>query len=336
MSEPILQITNLKKYFEISEGLFSEPKYVKAVDDVSFDLDKGEAISLVGESGSGKTTLGMTILRLHDATDGKIIFDGKDITNLNSNELMWYRKKAALVQQDPFGALPSFMSIRRVLEEPLIIHKLGDKEERIEKVNKSLEEVRLTPIEDFAPKYPHMLSGGQLQRVAIARALILDPELVIADEPVSMLDASVRIEILTLMRELQEKKRISFLYITHNLALTKYFSERLFIMYAGKVVEAGNIKEVIEEPLHPYTEALMKAIPDPDPDNRHKIRKIPKGEPPSLLSPPEGCRFHPRCQYYMPEVCKQEPPVHHRKKEGFALCWLYEKGRSLNYNNELN
>lgn len=336
MSEPILQITNLKKYFEISEGLFSEPKYVKAVDDVSFDLDKGEAISLVGESGSGKTTLGMTILRLYDATDGKIIFDGRDITNLSSNELMWYRRKAALVQQDPFGALPSFMSIRRVLEEPLIIHKLGDKEERIEKVNKSLEEVRLTPIEDFAPKYPHMLSGGQLQRVAIARALILDPVLVIADEPVSMLDASVRIEILTLMRELQEKKGISFIYITHNLALTKYFSERLFIMYAGKVVEAGNIKEVIEEPLHPYTEALMKAIPDPDPDNRHKIRKIPKGEPPSLLSPPEGCRFHPRCQYYMPEVCKQEPPVHPRKKEGFALCWLYKKGRTLNYNNELS
>lgn len=334
MSKPILQVANLKKYFEISEGLFSEPKYVKAVDDISFTLEKGEAISLVGESGSGKTTLGMTILRLHDPTEGRILFDGEDITSLSQAKLMWYRKKAALVQQDPFGALPSFMTIRRILEEPLIIHKLGNSGERFEKVNKALEEVRLTPIEDFAPKYPHMLSGGQLQRVAIARALILDPELVIADEPVSMLDASVRIEILTLMRELQEKKNISFIYITHNLALTKYFSERLFIMYAGKVVEAGVIKEVINEPLHPYTEALMKAIPDPDPENRKKIRKIPEGEPPSLLSPPEGCRFHPRCSYFMPDVCKQEPPIEIRNKDGFTLCWLYKKGKSLNYNIE--
>jgi peptide/nickel transport system ATP-binding protein len=329
VGEAFLTVSNLKKYFEISEGLFSKPKYVKAVDDVSFKLDRGEAISLVGESGSGKTTLGLTILRLYDTTEGSITINGEDITNKTQKELMWYRREAALIQQDPFGALPSFMTIRRVIEEPLIIHNYGNGEERREKVNKALEEVRLTPIGDFAPKYPHMLSGGQLQRVAIARALILDPELVIADEPVSMLDASVRIEILTLMRELQEKKDISFIYITHNLALTKYFSERLFIMYAGKVVESGDIKEVIDNPLHPYTEALLKAIPDPDPENRKKIREIPKGEPPNLVSPPKGCRFHPRCAYFMPDVCVNDPPEYRRGENGLALCWLYEKGRTL-------
>ncbi len=321
-SSPLLAVKGLKKYFEISRGLFSEPDYIKAVDDVGFDLEKGEAISIVGESGSGKTTLGKTILRLYEPTGGTIEIKGRDITHLGQGDLMWYRLESSLIQQDPFGALPSFFTIYRILEEPLIIHKIGDREERGERVHRALEEVRLTPIEDFASKYPHMLSGGQLQRVAIARALILDPELVIADEPVSMLDASVRIEILKLLRELQERKGISFIYITHNLALTKYFTERLFIMYAGKVVEAGAIRDVIDKPLHPYTEALLKAIPDPNPDNRKILREIPKGEPPNLISPPPGCRFHPRCPHAM-EICKTDPPSVERDGEGFMLCWLH-------------
>jgi len=288
--EELLEVENLRKWFELRKGLFSSPLYVKAVDGVSFKLKKGEAISLVGESGSGKTTLGKTILRLYEPTGGTIKIKGRDITHLKSNELMWYRRETALIEQDPYGALPSFFSIHRILEEPLIIHKFGNAEERRKRVREVLEEVRLTPIEDFAPKYPHMLSGGQLQRVAIARALTLRPELVVADEPVSMLDASVRIEILNLLRELQEKRKISFIYITHDLTTTKYFSEKLFIMYAGKIVEIGDMLKVVHNPLHPYTEALLKAIPDPDPRNR-----------------------------------EEEPPVFEPENGRFVLCWLHAK-----------
>ncbi|MCD6357699.1 MAG: ABC transporter ATP-binding protein, partial [Thermoproteales archaeon] len=307
MAEPLLRVENLCKWFEVRRGLFSKPLYLKAVDNVSFELMRGEAVSLVGESGSGKTTLGRTILRLLEPTKGRIIFDGKDITHLRPKELMWYRREASLVQQDPYGALPSFMNIYRILEEPLLIHKVGDREERRERIFKALEEVRLTPVEDFAFKYPHMLSGGQLQRVAIARALILRPKLVIADEPVSMLDASVRIEILTLMRELQEKRRISFIYITHDLSTTRYFSEWIYIMYAGHLMEIAPTKELISNPQHPYTQALLAAIPDPDPENRKRFRKVPPGEPPSLINPPPGCRFHPRCPYAM-DICRREEP----------------------------
>jgi len=308
MKENLLEVENLRKWFGLKKGMFSNPLHVRAVDGVDFSLGKGEAISLVGESGSGKTTLGKTILRLYEPTEGKIIFKERDISNLDQKELMWYRREAALIEQDPFAALPSFFTIHRILEEPLIIHKMGNKEERRKRVHEALEQVRLTPIEDFAPKYPHMLSGGQLQRVAVARALTLDPELVIADEPVSMLDASVRIEILTLLRELQEKMKISFIYVTHDLATTKYFSERLFIMYAGKIAESGDIREIISQPLHPYTQALLKAIPDPDPGNRKILRDIPPGEPPNLINPPSGCRFHPRCPYAT-ERCREEEPL---------------------------
>ncbi|RJS76026.1 ABC transporter ATP-binding protein [Candidatus Bathyarchaeota archaeon] len=323
--EELLEVENLRKWFELRKGLFSSPLYVKAVDGVSFKLKKGEAISLVGESGSGKTTLGKTILRLYEPTGGTIKIKGRDITHLKSNELMWYRRETALIEQDPYGALPSFFSIHRILEEPLIIHKFGNAEERRKRVREVLEEVRLTPIEDFAPKYPHMLSGGQLQRVAIARALTLRPELVVADEPVSMLDASVRIEILNLLRELQEKRKISFIYITHDLTTTKYFSEKLFIMYAGKIVEIGDMLKVVHNPLHPYTEALLKAIPDPDPRNREILRDVPPGEPPNLVNPPSGCRFHPRCPYKMDICQKEEPPVFEPENGRFVLCWLHAK-----------
>ncbi|KYH42164.1 MAG: peptide ABC transporter ATPase [Candidatus Bathyarchaeota archaeon B26-2] len=323
--EMILTVEDLRKFFELRKGLFSKPVYVKAVDGVTFTLKKGESISLVGESGSGKTTLGKTILRLYEPTKGKIIFKDKDVTHLSSESLMWYRRETSLIQQDPYGALPSFLPIRRIIEEPLIIHKIGDKSERLKRVYDALSAVRLTPVEDFASKYPHMLSGGQLQRVAIARALVLEPELVIADEPVSMLDASVRIETLTLLRNLQETRKISFIYITHDLATTKYFSERLFIMYAGKILESGNIRDVIMKPLHPYTQALIKAIPDPDPENRKVLRDVPPGEPPNLIHPPSGCRFHPRCPYVM-DICRvEEPPIVEREKEGFVACWLHAK-----------
>lgn len=323
-NEELLRVENLRKWFELRRGIFANPLHVKAVDGVNFELKKGEAISLVGESGSGKTTLGKTILRLYEPTEGKIVFKDRDIAELDSRDLLWYRRETALIEQDPFGALPSFFSIYRILEEPLIIHKIGNKEERLKRVHEALEEVRLTPIEDFAPKYPHMLSGGQLQRVAVARALTLRPELVIADEPVSMLDASVRIEILTLLRELQEKMKISFIYVTHDLATTKYFSERLFIMYAGKVVESGDIRDVILNPLHPYTQALLKAIPDPDPENRKILRDIPPGEPPNLINPPVGCRFHPRCPYAT-DRCEKEEPLLTEISDRMVACHYADK-----------
>jgi peptide/nickel transport system ATP-binding protein len=240
---------------------------------------------------------------------------------------MWYRRETSLIEQDPYGALPSFFTISRILEEPLLIHKFGKSDIRQKRVQEVLREVRLTPIEDFASKYPHMLSGGQLQRVAIARALTLGPELVVADEPVSMLDASVRIEVLNLLRELQEKKGISFIYITHDLSTTKYFSERLFIMYAGKIIEWGSIRQVINNPIHPYTQALLKSIPDPDAENRKIFRDVPPGEPPDLTNPPLGCRFHPRCPYKM-EICDKEDPLQSEpENKHFTLCWLYRENK---------
>ena len=317
-----IAIKNLQKWFELRRSLFANPVYLRAVDGVSLNIDEAEAISLVGESGCGKTTLGKTLLRLYDPTDGEIIFKGRDVTHLKQNELKWYRRETALIEQDPYGALPSFFNLYRILEEPLIIHKLGDREQRRRRIYEALEEVKLTPIEEFTPKFPHMLSGGELQRVAIARALSLRPELVIADEPVSMLDASVRVEILTLLRELQEKRKISFIYITHDLATTKYFSEKLLVMYAGKIIESGRILDVISNHLHPYTQALIKAIPDPDPQNRKTFRDIPPGEPPNLIDPPSGCRYNPRCPYRM-EICtREEPQLVERGEEHFASCWL--------------
>jgi len=325
MSEPLLQIENLKKYFEIKRGLFGRKGYVKAVDGVSLSLDKGESISIVGESGCGKTTLGKTILRLYEPTDGKIIFDGKDITHLKWKELRWYRRETGLVQQDPFGALPPFMTVKRILEEPLIIHKIRDRKEREERIHRALERVKLTPIEDFIGKYPHMLSGGQQQRLVIARAIILEPKLIIADEPVSMLDASVRIEILKLLQDLQEKYHLSIIYITHDLSTTRYFSDRINIMYAAHIVESAKTREILDNPMHPYTKALLNVIPDPDPSNRFIIKEVPSGEPPSLINPPRGCRFNPRCPSFMKGLCDvKEPPIIEVSKNHYVKCWLYE------------
>ncbi|MGB9806382.1 MAG: ABC transporter ATP-binding protein [Thermoproteota archaeon] len=320
----LVNVERLRTWFEVRRGIFSKPYYIRAVDDVSLNLRKGEAIAIVGESGSGKTSLGKTLVRLYKPTGGKIIFDGKDITNLEGKELLWYRRHAQIIYQDPFSSLPPFFSIYRILEEPLLIHKIGSEKERKEMIFEALKNVRLTPVELMASKYPHMLSGGQRQRVAIARALILKPSFIVADEPVSMLDASVRIEILFLLRELQNKYGISFIYITHDLATTRYFSERIAIMYAGKIVEEAPSDEIIERPLHPYTQALLKAIPEPDPENRKIIKEVPPGEPPDLVSPPSGCRFHPRCPYAM-EVCrKEEPPLREISPNHFVACHFAE------------
>jgi len=314
----LLKVEKLKKWFPVKKGIFGKTFYVRAVENVSFELEKGEAVSLVGESGSGKTTLGKTILRLYEPTDGRIFFDGKDITSLSNKELMWYRRQTGIVQQDPYGSLAPHFTIYKILEEPLIIHGVS-KEERREKIFSILNEIRLPP-EEFAFKYPHMLSGGQLQRVAIARAMILDPKLIVADEPVSMLDASVRVEILNLFAELQRKHDMSVIYITHDLSTTRYFSEKIFIMYAGHIVERAPTKEMLNNPLHPYTRALFNAIPDPDPENRLRMREVPPGEPPSLVNPPPGCRFKPRCPIATSK-CDEEPPEYEVSPGHFVKCW---------------
>ncbi|MGQ9596313.1 MAG: ABC transporter ATP-binding protein [Thermoproteota archaeon] len=326
----LLELEDLRKWFEIRRGLLSSRmNYVRAVDGVTFSLREGDAVSLVGESGSGKTTLGKTILRVYEPNGGRILFQGKDITHTKVKDLKWYKRMTGLVQQDPFGAFASHFTIFRSLEEPLLIHNaFKSREERAEWVFKALEEVRLTPVEDFLYKYPHMLSGGQLQRVAIARAIILEPKLLVADEPVSMLDASVRIEILTLLRNLQEKLRLGVIYITHDLATTRFFSEWALIMYAGHVMEKARTQEILKNPLHPYTRALLAATPDPNPENRNRFKEVPPGEPPVLLDPPNSCRFAPRCPKAFEKCSKKEPPEFEVAYEHWVKCWLYEKSSS--------
>lgn len=320
----LLIVKNLRVWYPIRKWL-SIIGYVRAVDNVSLEVPRGKVISIVGESGCGKTTLARTIVGLVKATQGEILFEGTDITKLSKNQLRkWYTRQVGLVQQDPYSAMPPFMTIEKILEEPMKIHKVP-KEERAERVVTLLKEVGLTPPEDFLNKHPHMLSGGQLQRVAIGRALTLRPKLVVADEPVSMLDASVRIEILNMFKDLKEKYNLSTIYITHDFATAKYFSDKIAVMYAGQVVEEGPTSEVISKPRHPYTEALMSVVPDPDPNNRWIFRKTLAGEPPNLMNPPKGCRLAPRCPYVMDKCRSEEPPSFSVENNVNVKCWLYEK-----------
>lgn len=322
----LLQIKDLHVWYELKKFGFAHAGYVRAVDGVSFDLRQGEAMACVGESGCGKSSLMKTILGINRPTKGDIIFDGEALTETSGQELRLYRAKIGYVQQDPFSALAPFMTIQRILEEPLIINGISDKQERLRRIHKILEEVKLSPVEEILPKFPHMLSGGQQQRIVIARAMVMDPKLLVADEPVSMLDASVRVEILRLLRNLQEKHNLSVIYITHDLSTVRYFSEYIFVMYAGEVIEIAKMEDLLDDPKHPYTLALLEASSDPDADNALEMREVPKGEPPSLVNPPTGCRFNPRCPECMPGLCDVKTPPDivvspaHRVK-----CWLYDE-----------
>jgi len=327
-ADTLLSIQDLRVWFELRRFGFGIAGYVKAVDGVSFDLHHSEAIAVVGESGCGKSSLMKTILGLNLPRGGEVLFEEMGgLSKLNSRGLRQYRARVGYVQQDPFGALPPFMTVQQILEEPLVINGVRNAAEREQRVRRAMEEVRLIPQDDFLAKFPHMLSGGQQQRVVIARAMILEPRLIVADEPVSMLDASVRVEILKLLRGLQTTHRLAVIYITHDLSTVRYFSERIFVMYAGKMVEKAKVDELLGNPLHPYTRALLEASPEPDAANALTFKEIPAGEPPSLVAPPPGCHFHPRCPLAIKGLCEvDEPPEFNPEPDHFVACWLYKDG----------
>lgn len=324
----LLSVQDLHTWFELRRWGFGRAGFVHAVDGVSFDLGRGEAVAFVGESGCGKTTLAKTILGLYKPTKGAVVFEGKRIEDFKSQDMQWYRSQVGYVQQDPYGALPPFMNVERILEEPLLINKVENPDERHQRIRDVLTEVKMTPVEDFMQKFPHMLSGGQQQRIVIARAMILRPKMIVADEPVSMLDASVRVEILMLLRALQQEHHLAVSYITHDLSTVRYFSERIFVMYAAKIVEKAPVDDLLRIAMHPYTQALLTAIPDPDYRNALTFKEVPPGEPPSLVHPPAGCRFHPRCAHMIKGECDiNEPPEFEAEPRHFVACWLYAPER---------
>ena len=315
----ILRVEHLKKYF-VKRGLFgSGSSELRAVDDVSFSLDGGKVLVLAGESGSGKSTIARLILGSLRPDSGKVFFDGKAVRHTRDG-LKVIRMSCQMVHQDPYDSINPRMKVGSIVSEPLEIHNVGDREERRRRVVRALQEVRMEPVEDVMAKYPHMLSGGQRQRVVLARALALKPKVIIADEPVSMLDVSIRIEMLSLMRELQEKRGISFIYITHDLATARYFGQDIGILYRGRIVEIGPIEKVLLAPRHPYTQALIDAISDPDPDNRHREKRIRINEP-AGEDAPGGCRFRTRCPYAI-EKCASEPALEDAGDGHLAACYV--------------
>jgi len=318
MSE-ILKVENLKKYFVKKSFFSSKTSVVKAVDDISFSVEKGEVFVLAGESGSGKSTIARLILKAIEADSGKIIFDNEEIKN-DSKSLAKIRMKCQMVHQDPYESINPRMKVFDIVSEPLEIHGVSSKAERQSRVLDTLREVRLEPAEDIVKKYPHMLSGGQRQRIVLARALVLKPEMIIADEPVSMLDVSIRAEVLELMKELREKHNITFIYITHDLATARHFGNRIAILYLGKIVEIGPIEKVLLHPKHPYTQALIDALSEPDPENLYKEKKIRINDPLDI-DVYEGCRFRARCPYAI-EKCIEEPPLERKDDQRDVACFV--------------
>lgn len=307
MSDNILEVRGLFKYFPVKQSILRRAdNFVKAIDDVTFSLERGEVLAVVGESGCGKTTIARTLIGLEEPTKGAILFNGQTVGQ--GIPLKQLQRRAQMIFQDPYESLNPRATIYEIVEEPLVVHKVGrTRDERAAKVKAALEDAGLRPAEDYVARHPHELSGGQRQRVVIASAMALDPELLIADEPVSMLDVSIRAEILNLLRELRQKRNISIVFITHDLSTVAYFADKIAVMYLGRIVETGLTNEVLKSPQHPYTKALLSVVPVPNPRLRRE-RVVLQGETPNAANIPPGCRFHPRCPAAMAE-CKITDPA---------------------------
>lgn len=329
MSEVLLEVQNLKTYFPINKSFFSKNKdYVKAVDGVTFKLFKGETLGIVGESGCGKSTTGRSILKLIEPTSGNILFEGKDVLSLSKQELRKLRKQMQIVFQDPFASLNPRLRISSILEEALLTHGIGaTKKERRQKVIEILQMVGLGAF--HADRYPHEFSGGQRQRIGIARAIAVGPSLIIADEPVSALDVSVQAQILNLFKSLQKELELTYIFIAHDLSVVKHISDRIGVMYLGRMVEFADKNQLFADPLHPYTKSLMSSVPIPNPESEKKDRIILTGDVPNPVNPPLGCTFHPRCFACM-EVCRTKKPRNIEVKPGhFVACHLFEPERMV-------
>jgi oligopeptide/dipeptide ABC transporter ATP-binding protein len=328
-NEHFLEVRGLKKYFDADRpSIFSrEARFVHAVDDVSFNLKHSEVIALVGESGCGKSTLALLLMGLEDPTAGAVFFEGRNITHLNDKERkdLDLRRKIQMVFQDPYESLNPTQTIEEIINEPLHVHGIAkDKNERDGRVKKAMEDAGLKPAEIYLSRFPHELSGGQRQRVVIAAALVLEPEILLADEPVSMLDVSIRAEIINLLAELRITRQIAVIFITHDLGSVGFFADRVAVMYLGRIVEIGTMLEVLEKPQHPYTKALISVIPVPNPRLRHE-RIILQGETPNPIDLPTGCRFHPRCPVVMTTCKASDPPFVNLTKTHSAACLLLVK-----------
>lgn len=315
----LISLQNLKVHFKIGGGLFKETKYVKAVDGVSLDIKKGETLGLVGESGCGKSTLGKAILRLTEPTGGQVFYNGKDLAHLPQSAMRDQRKNLQMIFQDPYASLNPRMNVGQIIGEPIRTFNLADGKSVDERVQELMETVGMS--RRFVKRYPHEFSGGQRQRIGIARALAVDPEFIVADEPISALDVSIQAQIMNLMEKLQAEKNLTYLFISHDLRAVRHLSDRVAVMYLGKIVELANGKDIYREPLMPYSKALISAVPVPDPEIEAKRERIIlKGDVPSPINPPKGCHFHTRCPYAIQE-CKQiVPQLVEIKPKHFAAC----------------
>lgn len=319
MQEPLLIVRDLKKYFPVHDGMFGKKgRVVHAVDGISLELGSNEVLSLVGESGCGKSTTGRLILRLIEPTEGEITLMGEDLLRVSKKRLKELRREMQIIFQDPYASLNPRLTVGEIVEEPLTVHKIGTKPERREEVARLLQRVGLSP--DVMRRYPHEFSGGQRQRIGVARAIALKPKLIVADEPVSALDVSIQAQVINLLKELKEEFRISYLFIAHDLNIVRHISDRVIVMYLGRVMELAPVDELYKRPLHPYTQALLSAIPIPDPSKRERKVILLEGDIPSPISIPQGCRFHTRCPKVIPECKETVPPLADFGNGHIAAC----------------
>ncbi len=323
--EPLLDVKNLVMHFPLTQGIIFQRKVgaVQAVDDISFGVKRGETLGLVGESGCGKSTTGRAILQLYRPTAGEVNFNGRDLTKIDGGEMRRMRRHLQMIFQDPYASLNPRMTVGNIVSEPMQIHKLVDKKDRTARVQELLQTVGLNPY--FANRYPHEFSGGQRQRIGVARALAANPDFIVADEPVSALDVSIQAQIVNLLEELQEQFGLTYLFIAHDLSVVRHISDRVAVMYLGKLVELADRNALYDDPLHPYTKALLSAVPIPDPViEKRREPIILTGDVPSPINPPSGCRFHTRCPYMMPDICPQIDPVFADQGGGhYVACHLY-------------